>query len=61
MVATGWMPANFSNAQQNAVIMTIASNEPGIFFEILGVKTMMRIDIKPMPKAHQFILLMFSK
>ena len=47
--------ANFSNAQQNAVIMTIASNEPGIFFEILGVKTIIKIEAKPIPKAHQLI------
>ena len=36
--------------------MMIASNEPGIFFEILGVKTMIKIVAKPMPNDHQFML-----
>ena len=49
------IPANFFNNHTTSVIITIATNEPGIFFDIFGVRIMISKLVNPIAKAIQFI------
>ena len=54
-------PAYFFKIHVTTVIMMIANNEPGIFFEILGVNAIIKMLSIPINNAHQLIFERFWK